>query len=79
MVGPLNSVTSSESRVDDAGFGHAVILEPGAVVLVPMPDFAVMCVLGVDFELVQINRPAKRLHRGFDNPWVLAETAEEFA
>ena len=42
---------------------HQVVPRPGAVVLVPLPDVAVEGGLGVDLELVDVDRPAEHLHR----------------
>ena len=68
----LGNVVEEQGRVDDAGLGHAVILKPGAVILMPMPDLSVMGVLGVDLELMQIDRPAEHLHCGLDDARVVA-------
>ena len=48
--------------------GHVVVALPGAVVLVPLPDLAVEGRLGVDLELVHVDRPAEQLVDRPDQP-----------
>src|SRR5215212_6737398 len=45
---------------------HAVVASPGAVVLVPLPELALEGRLGVDLELVDVDRLAEELLQRLD-------------
>ena len=62
--------------VHRARLGHAVVARPGAVILVPLPDLAVERRLGVDLELVHVDRLAEQLLDRLDQARVGAEEAE---
>src|SRR5262249_41406290 len=51
--------------VGRAGRGHAVFFLPEDVILVPLPDVATKCRLGIDFELVYVYVAAKNLNGRF--------------
>jgi hypothetical protein len=81
MSGPLNSFTSSEEDRDvhRARLGHQVVVHPGAVVLVPLPDVAVEGGLAVDLELVHVQLLAEELHHRLDHARVAREPRERLA
>ncbi len=56
--------------------GHAVVARPGAVVLVPLPELAVERRLGVDLELVHVDRLAEQLLERLDQARIGAQQAE---
>jgi hypothetical protein len=62
--------------VHGAGLGHAIVALPSAVVLVPLPQLAVKGRLGVDLELVHVDRLAEQLLQRPDEARVAAEQAE---
>ena len=57
---------------------HAVVAQPRAIVLMPLPNVAVELRLRVDLVLVHVELLAKHLFDGLDQPRVTAEQAEGF-
>src|SRR4029434_6384665 len=62
--------------VHGARLGHAVVALPGAVVLMPLPDLTIEGRLGVDFELMHVDRFAEELLERLDEAGVAAESGE---
>ncbi len=62
--------------VHGAGLRHAVVAQPGAVVLMPLPDVAVELGFGVDLELMHVDPLAEHLLDGVDHARVAAEDRE---
>ena len=69
-------VIQEDGNVHGPRFRHFVVPLPGAVVLVPLPDFAVKCRFGVDFVLVHVDATAENLFDRLDQPWVGAQPTE---
>jgi hypothetical protein len=53
-------------NVHGARFGHAVVARPGPVILVPLPNVPFKRGLGVELELMHVNRLAEILHERLD-------------
>ena len=88
FVGPRNEhgrsvefchVVQKQGGIYDMWFWHAVVLEPSPIILVPVPYLTVMGILGVDLELMQVNRSAETLCGGFDNAGMSAEASKQLA
>ena len=60
-------VVEKDRDVHGARFGHLVVVEPGTVVLVPLPDVAVKRHLAVDLELVHVDVFVEELFHRFDH------------
>ena len=71
----LVDVFEKYSDVHRARVRHVVVVEPRAVILVPLPDVAVERGLAVYLELVDVNAVAEDLLRGFDQARMAAEPA----
>src|SRR5262249_46755537 len=56
--------------------GHAVVASPRAVILVPLPDVALECRLGVELELMDVNILAEILLQRFEQARVLHQQSE---
>ena len=63
-------------NIHRARFRHAVVARPGAVVLVPLPHFAVERGLRVDLELMHVELFAEHLLDRPDQPRMRAQQAE---
>src|SRR5262249_47965261 len=61
------------------GLGHLVVVEPGAVVLVPLPDVAVEGHLAVDLELVHVHVLAEEVPDRLHHAWVARQLGERVA
>ena len=59
--------------------GHHVVVQPGAVVLVPLPDVALKRHLAVDLELVHVELLAQQRFHRLDHARVPRQRAELFA
>ena len=59
--------------------GHQIVVAPGAVVLVPLPDVAFERRLAVDLELVHVDRFAEQLLHRLDHAWMAREPRERLA
>ena len=60
----LVHLVEEDRDVHRARLGHLVVVHPGAVVLVPLPDVAVEGLLAVDLELVHVDVFAEELPTG---------------
>jgi hypothetical protein len=70
---------SSFIHVHGARFRHEVVVHPGAVVLVPLPDVAVEGHLSVDLELVHVHVFPEDLHDGIDHAGMARQPREGLA
>lgn len=63
----LGDLIEKHTDIDYPWRGHAVFFEPGRIVLVPSPCFALEGGFGVDRELVEVDLAAQKLFDGFDD------------
>ena len=70
----LGHVVQKNGHVHRALGRHQVVIEPGAVVLVPLPNVALKSHLAVDLELVHVERLAQQVFHRFDH----ARVARQF-
>src|SRR5580693_7348208 len=54
--------------IHGASLRHAIVARPGAVVLMPLPDIALECRLGVELELMHVDVLAEQLAQRLDEP-----------
>ena len=71
-------VVEEHGDVHRARLGHVVVVDPGAVVLMPLPLLAFERGLGVDLELVHVDVAAEDLLHGLDQARVRGEPAVRF-
>src|SRR5690349_15436856 len=64
--------------VHRARFRHAIVLMPGGKVLMPLPDLAGEGCLGIDLELMNVDRFAEQLLERADQARVARQNAARF-
>ena len=72
-------IVQKDSHVHRALGGHHVVIEPSAVILVPLPHIAFKSHLAVDFELVHVELFAKQFFDWFHHAWVARQFGKGFA
>ena len=75
----LVHLVEEDRDVHGARLGHVVVVHPGAVVLVPLPDVAVEGGLAVDLELVHVDVFAEELHDRLDHARMARQRRERIA
>src|SRR6266480_1671083 len=75
----LVDLVEEDRDVHRASLGHQIVVLPGAVVLVPLPDVAVESHLAVNLELVHIQLFAEQLHDRLDHARMARELRERQA
>src|SRR5437016_12164328 len=72
----LVDLVEENRDVHRASLGHQIVVLPGAVVLVPLPDVAVESHFAVDLELVHVQLFAEKLHDRLDHARMARELRE---
>ena len=72
-------VVQKDGHVHRALGGHHVVVEPGAVVLVPLPHIAFKGHLAVDLELVHVELFAKQIFHGLNHAGVTRQFGKGLA
>src|SRR2546425_8579601 len=75
----LVDLVQEDRHVHGARLRHLVVVDPGAVILVPLPDVAVEGRLAVDLELVHVHVLAEQLPDRLDHAGVARELGKRVA
>ena len=72
-------LVEEDRDIHRARLRHAIVARPGAVVLVPLPDLAFECGLGVELELMDVDVLAEQLAQRLDQTRMPRQQAEDIA
>src|SRR5262247_2496521 len=75
----LVDLVEKDRHIHGARLGHEVVILPGAIVLVPLPEVTLEGHLAIDLELVHVHRLTKDLHDRLDHTRMAGKSGKRLA